>query len=199
MKLLPNPSYDPETQVPLSSKTKLEKGITIAKFLGSYGDKTSFRHIKYEDVRRQIARNLTLHAKALTIINSNTEIFRNVRVIVSEGIYNRKPIDTKNKTMQAKASGQLVYYQVINTDGNIDFEKTFDVAVFWKDHLNFQEMYLDYDEYNPNGNLSAQIGILMPQVPENYEIKDNLFKRSLFTIYNNKIQTKRELVEILEK
>ena len=64
MKLLPNPSYDPETQVPLSSKTKLEKGITIAKFLGSYGDKTSFRHIKYEDVRRQIARNLTLHARA---------------------------------------------------------------------------------------------------------------------------------------
>ena len=40
---------------------------------------------------------------------------------------------------------------------------------------------------------------LMPQVPENYEIKDNKFKRSLFTIYNNKIQTKRELVEILEK
>lgn len=199
MKLLPNPSYDPETQVPLSSKTKLEKGITIAKFLGSYGDKTSFRHIKYEDVRRQIARNLTLHAKALTIINSNTEIFRNVRVIVSEGIYNRRPIDTKNKTMEAKASGQLVYYQVINADGNIDFEKTFDVAVFWKDNLNFQEMYLDYDEYNPNGNLSAQIGILMPQVPENYEIKDNKFKRSLFTIYNNKIQTKRELVEILEK
>jgi hypothetical protein len=199
MKLLPNPSYDPETQVPLSSKTKLEKGITIAKFLGSYGDKTSFRHIKYEDVRRQIARNLTLHAKALTIINSNTEIFRNVRVIVSEGIYNRRPIDTKNKTMQAKASGQLVYYQVINADGNIDFEKTFDVAVFWKDNLNFQEMYLDYDEYNPNGNLSAQIGILMPQVPENYEIKDNRFKRSLFTVYNNKIQTKRELIEILEK
>lgn len=199
MKLLPNPLYDPETQVPLSSKTKLEKGITIAKFLGSYGDKTSFRHIKYEDVRRQIARNLTLHAKALTIINSNTEIFRNVRVIVSEGIYNRRPIDTKNKTMEAKASGQLVYYQVINADGNIDFEKTFDVAVFWKDNLNFQEMYLDYDEYNPNGNLSAQIGILMPQVPENYEIKDNKFKRSLFTIYNNKIQTKRELVEILEK
>ena len=199
MKLLTNPSYDPETQVPLSSKTKLEKGITIAKFLGSYGDKTSFRHIKYEDVRRQIARNLTLHAKALTIINSNTEIFRNVRVIVSEGIYNRRPIDTKNKTMQAKASGQLVYYQVINADGNIDFEKTFDVAVFWKDNLNFQEMYLDYDEYNPNGNLSAQIGILMPQVPENYEIKDNRFKRSLFTVYNNKIQTKRELIEILEK
>jgi len=199
MKLLPNPSYDPETQVPLSSKTKLEKGITIAKFLGSYGDKTSFRHIKYEDVRRQIARNLTLHAKALTIINSNTEIFRNVRFIVSEGIYNRRPIDTKNKTMQAKASGQLVYYQVINADGNIDFEKTFDVAVFWKDNLNFQEMYLDYDEYNPNGNLSAQIGILMPQVPENYEIKDNRFKRSLFTVYNNKIQTKRELIEILEK
>ena len=101
--------------------------------------------------------------------------------------------------MQAKASGQLVYYQVINADGNIDFEKTFDVAVFWKDNLNFQEMYLDYDEYNPNGNLSAQIGILMPQVPENYEIKDNRFKRSLFTVYNNKIQTKRELIEILEK
>ena len=101
--------------------------------------------------------------------------------------------------MKAKAAGQLVFYQVIDTNGKIDFEKTFDVAEYWKDQINFQEMFLDYDEYNPNGKLSAQIGVLMPQVPANYDIKDNQFRKSMFTMYNNKIQAKGKFIEILEK
>lgn len=199
MIVTPEDLYNPEKQLPLSATTKLARGITLAKFLGSYGDKTSFRHIKFEDVRRQIARNLTLHARILNNINNDTKHFKSVRVIVSEGIYNRKPIDTKSAIMKAKAAGQLVFYQVIDTNGKIDFEKTFDVAEYWKDQINFQEMFLDYDEYNPNGKLSAQIGVLMPQVPANYDIKDNQFRKSMFTMYNNKIQAKGKFIEILEK
>jgi len=199
MIVTPQDLYNPEKQLPLSATTKLARGITLAKFLGSYGDKTSFRHIKFEDVRRQIARNLTLHARILNNINNDTKHFKSVRVIVSEGIYNRKPIDTQSTIMKAKAAGQLVFYQVIDTNGKIDFEKTFDVAEYWKDQINFQEMFLDYDEYNPNGKLSAQIGVLMPQVPANYDIKDNQFRKSMFTMYNNKIQAKGKFIEILEK
>ena len=199
MIVAPQDLYNPEKHLPLSATTKLARGITLARFLGSYGDKTSFRHIKFEDVRRQIARNLTLHARILNNINNDTKHFKSVRVIVSEGIYNRKPIDTKSAIMKAKAAGQLVFYQVIDTNGKIDFEKTFDVAEYWKDQINFQEMFLDYDEYNPNGKLSAQIGVLMPQVPANYDIKDNQFRKSMFTMYNNKIQAKGKFIEILEK
>ena len=135
MRIQPDPQYNPDTQLPISSETRLGRGITLAKFLGAYGDKTSFRHIIFEDARRQIARNLTLHARAMDMINGNTDRFNDVRVIVSEGIYNRKPIDSGNKVMEQKAIGNLVYYQVIGTDGEIDFEKTFDVAEYWKDHM----------------------------------------------------------------
>jgi len=197
MRIQPDPQYNPDTQLPISSETRLGRGITLAKFLGAYGDKTSFRHIIFEDARRQIARNLTLHARAMDMINGNTDRFNDVRVIVSEGIYNRKPIDSGNKVMEQKAIGNLVYYQVIGTDGEIDFEKTFDVAEYWKDHMFFQEMYLDYDTYNVDGSLSAQVGLLMPNVPASFEVRNKEFKKDLFTVFNNHIQSKKELIEIL--
>ena len=189
MRIQPDPQYNPDTQLPISSETRLGRGITLAKFLGAYGDKTSFRHIIFEDARRQIARNLTLHARAIDMINGNTDRFNDVRVIVSEGIYNIKPIE--------KAIGNLVYYQVIGTDGEIDFEKTFDVAEYWKDHMFFEEMYLDYDTYNVDGSLSAQVGLLMPNVPASFEVRNKEFKKDLFTVFNNHIQSKKELIEIL--
>lgn len=199
MNVTPNPFYNPETQPQLNSRTRLGRGITLAKFLGAKGDRTSFRHVKFEDKRKEIARNLTLHARAMELINGNTYRFNDVRLIVSEGIYNRTASDIGNIEMAAKAFGRLVYYQVIGTDGLIDFEKTYDVAEYWNDHLKFTEMYLDYDEYNPDGSLTASIGLLMPSVPEDYEIKSKEFKRKLFTVFNNTVFKKKELVEILPK
>jgi hypothetical protein len=199
MIVTPSLIYNPEAQQVITSYTKLAKGITIAKFLGARGDRTSFRHVKFEDQRREIARNLTLHARAMDLINGNTYRFNDVRVIVSEGIYNRLPIDAGSSVMAAKAFGRLVYYQVIGTNGKIDFEKTFDVAEFWNDHLKFDEMYLDYDDYNADGSLTAQIGILMPAVPEDFNIPDKEFGRKIFTVFNNEVFQKKELIEILPK
>ena len=45
-------------------------------------------------------------------------------------------------------------------------------------------MYLDYDTYNVDGSLSAQVGLLMPNVPTSFEVRNKEFKKDLFTVFN---------------
>ena len=130
----------------------------------------------------------------MNMINGNTYRFNDVRLIVSEGIYNTNIVDVGIKVMEQKALGNLVYYQVIDTEGKIDLEKTFDVAEYWKDHINFDELILDYDEYNADGSLTGQIGLLMPTVPISYEVS---FSQKISSVFNNTSQSKEELIEIV--
>ena len=58
MIILVDPVYNPEFQSSINSATRLAPGVTIAKFLGAYGDRTSFNHVESESTRKQIARNL---------------------------------------------------------------------------------------------------------------------------------------------
>ena len=195
--ILVDPVYNPENQEVINSATKLGPGITIAKFLGAYGDRTPFNHIEFDFTRRQIARNLYLHAEAMRTINGNTDIFNDVRLIVSEGIYRRNlTADILNTTMEEKAFGQLVYYQVIGRNGKIDFEKTFEVAEYWKDYIEFDTLYLDYDTYNPDGSLTAQIGLKYPKVPATFDLT---FQNNIETWFNNNLMSRDELIEIREE
>lgn len=170
----------------------------MAKFLGAYGDRTSFNHESFNFVRRQIARNLVLHAMAMKTITENPIHFNDVRLIVSEGV-----LDTTEPTYRfaddislQKSKGELIYYQVIGQNGQIDFEKTFEVAEYWKDFVQFEKIILDYDEYNTDESLTASIGLLMPSIPEDFDVQ---FKKEVETQFNNHIQSKGELIEILPK
>ncbi len=194
MKILVDPVYNPMQQTAIGSATKLAPGVTIAKFLGAHGDRTNLNHIVNPQSREQIARNLYLHAEALRTINNDDTHFNTVRVVVSEGIYEGH-ITESGDIRDQKRDGRLVYYEVIGRDGKIDFEKTFDVAEYWKDYINFDELKLEYDTINPDESLHASIGLLMPTVPESYEVK---FKNDVTTHFNNKLQSRGELVEILE-
>ena len=197
-RILIDPIYNPQFQVDINSNTKLASGITMAKFLGAYGDRTSFNHESFNFVRRQIARNLVLHAMAMKTITENPIHFNDVRLIVSEGV-----LDTTEPTYrfaddisEQKSKGELIYYQVIGQNGQIDFEKTFEVAEYWKDFVQFEKIILDYDEYNTDESLTASIGLLMPSIPEDFDVQ---FKKEVETQFNNHIQSKGELIEILPK
>ena len=196
MIVLVDPVYNPEFQSSINSATRLAPGVTIAKFLGAYGDRTSFNHVESESTRKQIARNLYLQSEAMRIINGNTKNFSKVRLIVSEGLYDLKSADAGNDTMTKKSDGRLVYYQVIDREGKIDLEKTFDVAEYWKDYINFDTLYLDYDTYNPDKTLTGQIGLEFPTVPSSFDIT---FKNNVDTYFNNELTSKNELVEIKER
>ena len=189
MIVLVDPVYNPNNQGQITSATKLGPGITIAKFLGAYGDRTPFNHVISNSARQLIARQLYLQSEAMRIINGNTENFNDIRMIVSEGIYQLREGDKSDEVMQKKSDGRLVYYQIIDQEGKINLEKTFDVAEYLKDYIKFKKLYLDYDNYNPNGEITAQIGIEFPPVPESFDIA---------TYFNNELMSKDELVEIKE-
>ena len=195
MIIVVDPVFNPNKTGNVSSATKLGPGVTIAKFLGAYGDRTAFNHIGSNDDRQQIARQLYLQAEMMRVIQGNIELFNDVRLIVSEGIYREGPTETLAGDTSKKNKGELVYYQVIDKNGKLDFEKSFDIAEYWKDYTNFDELRLDYDTYNPDGSLTVSIGVLMPTVDEGFNVN---FKNDVKTFFNNSLQSADELVEIKE-
>ena len=195
MIIVVDPVFNPNKQSSISASTKLGPGVTVAKFLGAYGDRTAFNHIGSNDDRKQIARQLYLQAEMMRVIQGNIELFNDVRLIVSEGIYREGPTETLTGDTSKKNKGELVYYQVIDKNGKLDFEKSFDIAEYWKDYTNFDELRLDYDTYNPDGSLTVSIGVLMPTVDEGFNVN---FKNDVKTFFNNSLQSADELVEIKE-
>lgn len=190
---LADPKYNPEFQSTISSKTELGPGITMAKFLGSPGTRVQLDQVQVD--HRQLARNLYLHAELLRLTSQNPD-FSEHRVIVAEGVYVPAPKEkvTDKSVNFYKQTGEAVVYQVINRKGVIDYAKTFDLAVYWKDYANYNELILDYDSYDPSGQLCAQIVVIFPTVPSNYVIS---FSKSIQTIYNGQVQSRNELIEIL--
>ena len=195
MIIVVDPVFNPNKSGNVSSATKLGPGVTVAKFLGAYGDRTAFNHVGSNDDRKQIARQLYLQAEMMRVIQGNIELFNDVRLIVSEGIYREGPTETLAGDTSKKNKGELVYYQVIDKNGKLDFEKSFDIAEYWKDYTNFDELRLDYDTYNPDGSLTVSIGVLMPTVDEGFNVN---FKNDVKTFFNNSLQSADELVEIKE-
>jgi len=96
--------------------------------------------------------------------------------------------------LQLRRTGRAVVYQLVNRAGKTDPAKTFDLAAYWKDYINYDKLILDYDTYDTNGDLTCQIAIEIPDIPEDYDVT---FKYNLETYYNGVLQTKNELLEIL--
>lgn len=187
-----NPNFTEASEI--SSGTKLGPGITIAKYLGAYGDRTSFTFVTTPSERAQINRNLYMQAQIWQAINGNTDLFNDVRLVVSEGIYRPGPTETVGGDNLLKQKGQLAVYQVVDRDGKIDHEKTYDVAEFIKDYMFYDKIVLDYDTFNTDGSMTSQIMVYMPSVPESFDVK---FGLNVSTSYNRTLISNNELVEVL--
>jgi len=208
MKLLIDPKYDPTGQE-VTSKLKLGPGISMAKFLGARGSRTQIKKLYNESFNGppdldQIARNLVVHAQIMQTVTSNLE-YANHRLIVSEGIYEPNPNfdisgnyigERPSDILSLRRTGQAVVYQLVDRAGKTDPSKTFDLAVYWKDYINYDKITLDYDTYDPNGELTCQLVVEIPKVPESYDVS---FSYNIETKYNGELQTKNEFLEILEE
>ena len=151
-KYTPDPFYNPDFQEKITARTKLGPGITMAKFLGGNGEAVTLNHIATDEEKKRIARQLYLQADAMLTISRNNGEFADYRLTVAEGLYKQAPgetldIDGINYLMK---DGQAVVYELIGLDGKIALEKTFDLAAYWKENIDFQKMILDYDTYNPD-------------------------------------------------
>lgn len=193
-----DPAYNPKNQDRITARTPLAKGIKIAKFLGGYGDQITLRHIDTEEEKLTIANNLYLHAQAMLSVSENDGEFEDYRLVVAEGVYRKGPEETlaEGSINDLATEGRAIVYELRNSDGDIDLKKTFELAIYWKDNIQFDKMILDYDTYNPDGSLNVQIILIMPEINNSWEVT---FKNEIETVFNNYVQGTNELIEILEK
>lgn len=193
MIIIPDQKYNPNFVDTVTSETKLAPGVSLSKFLGTKGNSTSLETSNVSD-RKQLLRNLYLHAELFRMINGNTDFFKDVRLIVSEGVYRGGPLETVAGENLAKQEGRLVIYKVVDETGTIDFERTFDLAEYWKDYANYEKLSLEYDVWSPDGSLNAQVAIEVPNVSESFDIN---FGMNVETRYNGQLLAKDELIEVL--
>ena len=192
--------YNPLHQDFITSKTKLAPGITMATFLGGIGDPVTLTHLLEERDKFLLAKQYTLQAHAMKTINdagSNSE-FENLRFQVVEGLYRPaegEDLDVSDGINFLMSRGRAVVYELIGLDGKIDLTQTFNLAVYWKDNLLYEKLILDYDNYNPDNTLNAQIILVMPEIVPPWSVT---YKNEIETRYNNINQTTNELLEVLK-
>lgn len=192
---IPDPAYNPEFQPKITSRVKLAPGIAMSKFLGGYGDQVTLSHIATEEEKLEIAKHFYMHAQAMLTIDKHKGEFADFRLIVAEGLYRKgdNEVLDPNSINYKMTKGQTVVYELLDNEGNSNLEKTFDLAVFWKDNLQFDKLILDYDTYNPNGSVNAQVILTMPQISALWQIE---YKNKIETRFNNFVQGTNELIEI---
>ena len=190
-----HPKYKPDNLGELDSRSQISQGISIAKFLGGYGDSITFDHVTTNADKLEIARNLYLHALAMKSILYNSSEYANHRLIVVEGLYKKHSGETLTEggINDLKSKGRAVVYELRNNKGVIDNKKTFDLATWWKDSLQFEKMILSYDTFDPNAGLIAQIILVMPELPSSYQVT---YTNNIETQFNNFVQSTNELMEI---
>ena len=174
--------------------TLLGPELPLARFFGGFGDQGIFNTLT-EEKKKIVARNLMPQAEIIRLVRENETEFRNHRLVVAEGFYT--PDDNENLVSGSindlATNGQVVVYELYDENGNIDHEKTFDLAVHIHDYAIFQKMILDYDTLNPDGSLNTQIVMIMPNLDK--DLKGN-FAKDVETQFNNNVQASDELVEI---
>lgn len=195
---LPEAQYNPEFKEYITSRVKLAPGITIAKFLGGYGDQVTLAHVATHEEKLDIAKQLYMHAQAMRTIDTHRGEFANFRCIVAEGLYRKSPNEVLdiNSINYKMTKGQAIVYELVDENGNMNLEKTYDLAVFWKDNLRFEKLILDYDTYNPDGSINAQVILIMPELMSGWEAD---FTNQIETRFNNFVQSTNELIEIKAK
>ena len=201
--ILPDAQYDPTFQPEITRRTRLAQSITLSKFLGSYNDPNSLNHLTTGD-KLLLAKQYYLHAQVMQSINSAPGLrgakgFENFRLVVSEGYYKEGPtenLDVTDGINYLKTNGRAVVYELIGDDGEIAFDKTFDLAVYLKNNINYDKIILNYDSYNTNGRLHVDIVLIMPEIIAPWNVTYN---EVIETRFNNAVQATGEFLEVGEE
>ena len=190
----------------ITTKTLVNDNVTIGKFVGP-NDYGNFNGLP-NSTKQQIAKNYFIMSELMkTISNSNhtTTNFENYRLQIVESyyapeIYGIGPPGkliqetlTPNGILDLRNKGRAVVFELVDLNGEVDLEATYDLAVLWSDVGYFDRLTLNYDSYDPSGKLHAQIII---EVPEIKSFTDIVFYRNIQTLFNNNIQSTDALVEM---
>ena len=181
--------------------TQIIKSVPLSTFTGGKGSIGRLSEIPLAS-RAQIARNLQPHAELLKRIRLNRDsAFRENRLVVIEGLYKPRDIelsssDWSTSVNRYKSEGRAVVYELHNTQGKADLEKTYDLAVHLKTVGSFQKLILDYDTYNPDGSMNVQLIVVTPALSESYTVTDGNWSKEVVTLYNNTPLSNTDLIEM---
>lgn len=181
--------------------TQIIKSVPLSTFTGGKGSVGRLSEIPVAS-RAQIARNLQPHAELIKRIRSNRDsAFKDHRLVVIEGVYKPRDIELRSSDWNTsvnryKSEGRAIVYELHNAQGKSDLEKTYDLAVHLKTVGSFQKLILDYDTYNPDGSLNAQIIVITPALSESYKVTDGNWGKEVVTLYNNTSLSNSDLIEM---
>ena len=195
---IPDHRYNPEHQAKITSQTKLADGITMAKFLGGYGEPLTLTHISEHQTKLKLAKQYYLQSQAMLTISEHEGDFRDHRLIVAEGFYrptDSESLDKGDSVNYLKTLGQAVIYDLIDLNGKATVQSAYDLACYWRDSIKYDKIILDYDTYNLDGSINAQVILVMPEVFESWLLT---YDNQIETRYNNYVQTTGEFLEIFE-
>ena len=159
----------------------LSKTITLGNFLGTVGNATSLDRIPLREDRTRIIRHLQLHAQIMEKVNNSAE-FEGYNFIVIEGVYVPSSLTESNiirfgpstpttnwaNWNKHKQTGRTVVYKLIGKDGLVAWDKTFELAVWLRENVVYDEIALDYDTYNYDGVPTVQIVVNVPDTFNSY-------------------------------
>ena len=193
LKYLPDLRYLPEGLPRVDANTSLNSGIALGNFLKG----VTLDHIPEVKDRIQIARNLLPQAQILKAIGEDSKRFSRHKLVVIEGLYKADPqeqiTELEENTNFLATTGRSVVYE-LKRNNSIDNEKTFELARFLQTyHRTYDKLILDYDTYNPDGSLNAQIIVTTPNIPSGYQTVD--FKRQYESRFNNNVMGK-DFIEV---
>ena len=190
----------------VTTNTLINHDTSIGRFIG-VDDHGKFDSLSNTD-KVQLAKNYFVMSEMMKVVsNSNhtpTE-FETYSLDVVEGYYAPETYGigppgklqeeklTANSILDLRNKGRALVFELRDQKGNIDLEATFDLAIAWSEVGYFDKLTLDYDSYDPFGDLNVQLILEIPNITSFTDIR---FKRNVQTLFNNNVQSNDALVEI---
>jgi len=190
----------------VNTNTIINHDTSIGKFIGT-DDHGKFNALPNAD-KSQLAKNYFIMSEMMKVVsNSNhtpTE-FEPYSLEVVEGYYAPETYGigppgklqeeklTTDSILDLRNKGRALVFELRDQKGKIDLEATFALAIAWSEVGYFDKLTLDYDTYDPTGDLNAQIILEIPNITSFTNIR---FKRNVQTLFNNTVQANDALVEV---
>ena len=203
----PDSRYNPQNIDPrngpmaITAKTLVGNGIPISTFLGSRGFATNLNHLATLEERQTLARQLLLQAEVVKIARENKDKFKNVRLVVAEGVYKKGSQETleEGSILDLAQTGRAITYELFDGQNNSYNETTFEFAEYLAEYLTgYDKIILSYDTLDPRTeSMQSQITVIMPEVDKEFKIVGKEkpdFK--LKSDFNNKAISETDLVEV---
>jgi len=193
-----DPQYNPNLLQIITTATKITPSVSLSEFAYGKGDPHGLDKTLRLEQKIPILRNLYPHAQALTRIRDNKDEYRGYNLEVTEGLYIPHADETieTDGILDLRKQGRAVVYELVGINGVIDKAKTFELASWMAKNLQYDKIILDYDMYDPFGDLNCQIVLIMPQVPADYKVS---YKLETETLYNGKKQDNGFMEIVTEK